>query len=182
MKINMLSDNTVKIVLDTADMNEMNIKYENLSQDSQATKQLLLAIIKRIEIKRKISLDVKRIFVEAFPRSDGGCMVYISALDGIYEYPAKKSERCSDIIFETSSVSELIRLCGALCPMRKGTDMLFFNENENKFRLLIKSASEPLKKTITEFGDVTGGEQLYADTCEFYRLVLADAVDTLSSI
>ena len=83
MKIDVLSGSTVKITLSGGDMRDYDVKYESLSRKSPDTKRLLGEVLKAVSLESDMFFDANadRLFVEAFPRSDGGCMLYISSLE-----------------------------------------------------------------------------------------------------
>jgi negative regulator of genetic competence, sporulation and motility len=85
MQIDILSSNTLKLTLSRLDMFDLDIKYESLSGKNPETKRLLAHVLKSIrldQLNHKTGFDFSsdRIFVEAFPRPDGGCMLYVSSL------------------------------------------------------------------------------------------------------
>jgi negative regulator of genetic competence, sporulation and motility len=83
MQIDILSSNTLKLTLSRIDMFDLDIKYESLSGKNPETKRLLAHVLKSIRLDQKVGFDFscERIFVEAFPRPDGGCMLYVSSLE-----------------------------------------------------------------------------------------------------
>jgi hypothetical protein len=83
MQIDILSSNTLKLTLSRLDMFDLDIKYESLSGKNPETKRLLAHVLKSIRLDQKVGFDFtcERIFVEAFPRPDGGCMLYVSSLE-----------------------------------------------------------------------------------------------------
>lgn len=83
MQIDVLSPNTLKLTLTKIDMSDLDIKYESLSARNPETKRLLAHVLKNIQHDSQpgFSLTGERLFVEAFPRADGGCMLYISCLE-----------------------------------------------------------------------------------------------------
>jgi negative regulator of genetic competence, sporulation and motility len=83
MQIDVLSSNTLKLTLSKCDMSDLDIKYESLSPKNPETKRLLAHVLNSIqrESKTGFTFSGERLFVEAFPRADGGCMLYISCLE-----------------------------------------------------------------------------------------------------
>ncbi|MCL1867050.1 MAG: adaptor protein MecA [Oscillospiraceae bacterium] len=82
MQIDVLSQNTLKLTLSRLDMFDMDIKYESLSGKNPDTKRLLSHVLRTVRLDKSAGVDFsgERLFVEAFPRPDGGCMLYISCL------------------------------------------------------------------------------------------------------
>jgi negative regulator of genetic competence, sporulation and motility len=91
MQIDVLSSNTLKLTLSKCDMNDLDIKYESLSPKNPETKRLLAHVLNSIqrESKTGFTFSGERLFVEAFPRADGGCMLYISCLEEETAKPAR---------------------------------------------------------------------------------------------
>jgi len=83
MQIDVLSQNTLKLTLSETDMRELDIKYESLSPKNPETKRMLATVLRgvRRENKPEFAFSGEKLFVEAFPRSDGGCLLYISCLE-----------------------------------------------------------------------------------------------------
>ncbi|MCL2071647.1 MAG: adaptor protein MecA [Oscillospiraceae bacterium] len=82
MQIDVLSQNTLKLTLSRLDMFDLDIKYESLSGKNPDTKRLLSHVLRTVKHDKSAGVDFtgERLFVEAFPRPDGGCMLYISCL------------------------------------------------------------------------------------------------------
>jgi len=82
MQIDVLSQNTLKLTLSRHDMFDLDINYESLSGKNPDTKRLLSNVLSSVKLDKNSGVDFsgERLFVEAFPRPDGGCMLYISCL------------------------------------------------------------------------------------------------------
>jgi hypothetical protein len=83
MNIDVLSQNTLKLTLSRLDMCDLDIRYESLSGKNPDTKRLLSHVLRTVKLDKGSGVDFtgERLFVEAFPRPDGGCMLYISCLE-----------------------------------------------------------------------------------------------------
>lgn len=95
MQIDVLSSNTLKLTLSRLDMFDLDIKYESLSGKNPETKRLLAHVLKSIELDKRVDFDFsgERLFVEAFPRPDGGCMLYLSCLEADTATRRKRAKR-----------------------------------------------------------------------------------------
>lgn len=82
MQIDELAGNTVKITLDPSDMDGYCIKCEDISGDSRTSELALSRLISCLSEDHDLGLCGERLLVEAFPKSDGGCTLYISCLKG----------------------------------------------------------------------------------------------------
>ena len=91
MQIDELAGNTVKITLDPSDMDGYRIKCEDISGDSRTSELALSRLISCLSEDHNLGLCGERLLVEAFPKSDGGCTLYISCLKGT---PSGKNASC----------------------------------------------------------------------------------------
>ena len=91
MQIDELAGNTVKITLDPSDMDGYCIKCEDISGDSRTSELALSRLISCLSEDHNLGLCGERLLVEAFPKSDGGCTLYISCLKGT---PSGKNASC----------------------------------------------------------------------------------------
>ena len=95
MQIDELAGNTVKITLDPSDMDGYRIKCEDISGDSRTSELALSRLISCLSEDHNLGLCGERLLVEAFPKSDGGCTLYISCLKGTPSHPADRRLRRS---------------------------------------------------------------------------------------
>ena len=91
MQIDELAGNTVKITLNPSDMDGYRIKCEDISGDSRTSELALSRLISCLSEDHDLGLCGERLLVEAFPKSDGGCTLYISCLKGT---PSGKNTSC----------------------------------------------------------------------------------------
>ena len=91
MQIDELAGNTVKITLDPSDMDGYRIKCEDISGDSRTSELALSRLISCLSEDHDLGLCGERLLVEAFPKSDGGCTLYISCIKGT---PSGKNASC----------------------------------------------------------------------------------------
>lgn len=81
MKIELLDDKTVKVLLSKVDMTAYNLSYEEMDYKNPQTKRVILKLIEEIKKEVKINLSTGKLFIEAFPYADGGCILYVNLLD-----------------------------------------------------------------------------------------------------
>lgn len=81
MKIELLDEKTVKVVLSNFDMIDLNLTYDEMDYKNPSTKRVILKLVDRI--KREVALDLTavKLYIEAFPYADGGCILYVNMLD-----------------------------------------------------------------------------------------------------
>lgn len=123
-------------------------------------------------------LSDKRIYLETFPRYDGGCMLYISAI------PERKTRKKTEnsavgvnagvIICEVASAEELTSLCRCLFDAQeKGqadfSSRLFVSGSRYRLAVVPKSVcNRLLERMFGEFGKIISGEYAAARTLEFF--------------
>ncbi|MCL2108403.1 MAG: adaptor protein MecA [Oscillospiraceae bacterium] len=179
MQIDILSSNTLKLTLSRLDMFDLDIKYESLSGKNPETKRLLAHVLKKIRLdqldktdhrNQKLGFDFtcERIFVEAFPRPDGGCMLYVSSLEAeggngkkkqrvtrenetgynpisfTETVTPKREPQKNAVIFETECLTSLGGVCRGLAKQREWNRLnvdtaLYKGINNSKYRLIIRS-------------------------------------------
>lgn len=81
LKIELLDDKTVKVLLSKVDMTAYNLSYEEMDYKNPQTKRVILKLIEEIKKEVKINLSTGKLFIEAFPYADGGCILYVNLLD-----------------------------------------------------------------------------------------------------
>lgn len=192
MQIDMLAGNTVKITLAPSDMTGYNISYEDISGKSHDTKLMLSKLIAAIREKNRIDLSGERLLVEAFPKSDGGCMLYISCLGSASKQissakPSKPAKIQKEyLIAQSESLDDVTALCITL--KKRGIEIqssLYHCDvnGKNIYRLCLCSAKiTPDIKGITgEFMQPLGTrEAVLCDTEEYFTLLCGDAINTVT--
>ena len=212
MQIDILSSNTLKLTLSRLDMFDLDIKYESLSGKNPETKRLLAHVLKKIRLDKlnnaeqsqKLGFDFtcERIFVEAFPRPDGGCMLYVSSLETeggkkkravakpresnvINPYIEQRESQKNVIIFETDSVKELGGVCKSLQfqKERLNIETTLYKSlpgaegAREKYRLLIKTESlknSLITSVIREYGEALRGEKELFFTREYFNEIISE--------
>jgi negative regulator of genetic competence, sporulation and motility len=213
MQIDVLSQNTLKLTLSRLDMFDMDIKYESLSGKNPDTKRLLSHVLRTVKLDKSAGVDFsgERLFVEAFPRPDGGCMLYISCLseerERVHSFvpdrktvrltakspPAKQRPAGADksaaykLLCRFDSIKDLDGVCKNLFwHQNRGkinfTSTLYSNSNE--YRLLICGNNKKLISAIvSEYGELLTPEHELSFTCEHYNLLVPEnAVEKMNSV
>lgn len=190
MRIDILSETTLKLTLTADDMNRHQLRYESLSKDGgdfKECRETLTRILKTDSapeskaMAAQLSENGRRLFVEAFKRMDGGCMLYVSALDrrrrGSRRQLLDKAETSSPIIFETDSGEDLGALCRCLVLERLSGGSEFKSKlfTDGKcFRLALtplNTCAAHIMRLMKEYGSADPSELSAAFTEEYFRLV-----------
>ena len=184
MQIDLLAGNTVKITLELSDMYCYNIRYEDISGRSDETKVALSRLIAAIKENENLDLSGERLLVEAFPRSDGGCMLYLSCLGKAKKLKSKAAPLKELIMAETESLNDLIALCRLLRERRSVPDASLY-ELCGKYRLIISAntASPFLKPCANEFAEtVDCSDIIKNETAEHFRFICDNAIEKLAEL
>lgn len=113
MRIEPLDARTVKVVLSRADMEELCLCYEEMDGENPDTRKILAALIRQVEEASEVELSGSRLFVEAYPYADGGCILYMNALDP----PGRKKRRIgfdTPLIYAFSDLNILAALAARI--------------------------------------------------------------------
>ncbi len=166
-------------------MLDYDINYERLDRKNPETKRLLIELLEAVRDEKNIDLSSEKLYVEAFPQNDGGCLLYISVLNDKLK---PKIELYSEIVCEISDICELLPLCSKLYKsyshLLRSSELFF---NEKTYRLIINTFSKSdikLSTFLSEYGNLIGkGEVISASTREhFINIIDKDAVEKLSSL
>ncbi len=186
MQIDDLAGNTVKITLDPSDMDGYHIKSEDISGHSRATELAISRLISCLSEDHDLGLCGERLLVEAFPKSDGGCTLYISCLKGATVKASAAKQSISAIICE-GSLCVLARLCRALRNLAKQAS-LYAEHNGGSYRLMIYPAANGkasccisrISHIISEYGlPLCTDVCVISDTEEYYTLLTDKALDIM---
>lgn len=107
MKIEILDDTTVKVLLTKRDMNAWQLNYSEMSCSSPVTKRVISKLLSEIRDEFDIDFSNSRLYIEAFPYADGGCIIYVT---GSSKPPKTERRKGFDtpLIFAFDSLSALI--------------------------------------------------------------------------
>lgn len=191
MKIELLDDKTVKVVLSNADMVHFNITYDDMDYKNPDTKRVILQLVD--QIKREVSVDLStgKLFIEAFPYADGGCILYVNLIDinsgkskpGSHRY---KTSFDTPIIFCFKDINALAGLSKRLISqfghiILKNSLYLY----HDKYYLLIYTyfkMDDQLLHLLTEYGQFYGKGSFVSSLVQEHakELIASDALETLS--
>jgi hypothetical protein len=187
----------------------MDIKYESLSSKNPDTKRLLSHVLRTVKLDKSAGVDFsgERLFVEAFPRPDGGCMLYISCLLEDRErahsfagekrtvrltarnakFPAIKCTQSEKLLCRFDSIKELDGVCKSLSWQKSHQKIDFIStlySNGEEYRLFISSDNRKLTTAIVlEYGELLVGDNDLSFTCEHYNLIADEnAVEKMTSV
>lgn len=191
LKIELLDDKTVKILLSKFDMTTFNLCYDEMDYKNPETKRVILKLIDEIKKEVKINLNTGKLFIEAFPYADGGCILYVNVLDStkIQSQAQKKLKPGFDtpLIFMLEDVNSLGTLSNRLITryshiILKSSLYLW----DNKYYLMLytyfKMDSEIIN-LINEYGKLYGKGTIQSSIIKEHakELITNDAIAMLDS-
>lgn len=166
MVIEIISFNTIKIILDEKDMSSYDISFDKLDRSNPETKRLLVDLIESIKDEKNIDLSSERLFVEAFPKEDGGCLLYLSMLNNNIKVTPEKSSLYNSIICKIDSPDILIKLSSKIYILFNHilhNSELYYHDGTYQLILhIFKRADKKLKTLINEFCEISGSGEIDA--------------------
>lgn len=182
MKIDILSKTTLKLTLTAQDMSDNQLCYEYFSQQGSRCRQTLGKLLKGYDkpegaaMAARLLNNERRLFVEAFRRTDGGCMLYVSALERQSKRLLDNSNPVSPIIFTPDNEKQLGIACRCLSRQEKQGakyhSRLFSDGESYRLALIpINICGKRLVRLLNEFGRVNTDELACALTEEHFHVI-----------
>ncbi len=184
MQIDMLAGNTIKITLGITDMYSYNIRYEDIAGRSDNTKLTLSRLIAAIKESENLDLSGERLLVEAFPKSDGGCMLYLSCLGSANTGKRKVPSKAEYILAQSECLNDIISLCHQLYKKYNSLESSLYRLQEN-YRLIISacSLSPFIRVIVNEFAEIGNcSDIIRSETAEHYSFICDNAIEKLSKL
>ena len=178
MIFEIISSNTIKITLTKNDMEFYNITFDKLDRSNIETKQLLADLIETIYTKQNIDLSNEKLFVEAFEKEDGGCLLYLSSLDNNVEIaPQQNNSLYSTIICKINNIETLTTLSEILYNkfyhIIHNSELLFANQCYLLILHIFKKTDKKLKILLSEYCDYTNATDVKSsNTKEYAKYIL----------
>lgn len=176
MKYDALSRNTVKITLSEEDMKEYSLCAESIVRRSPETKAELTRLLKTMKLFGESSPE--RLFLEAFPKNGGGCVLYVSNLedetDADFSFFSEKGN--IPLMCSIKRLDALIRLC-------KGLKVFFPEAGASVYRngsFYVTVVEAPPKKAgrmlhfLSEYGEATADKSEICAIGEYAVLICSE--------
>lgn len=162
MKIEPLDDKTVKVVLSKIDMDSFKLTYEEMDYKKPDTRRVILKLID--EIKKEVDIDLSqgKLFIEAFPYADGGCILYVNILEQAKSPSgaAKKNSFDTPLIFVFDNLASL---CAIASKLNKRYSHVILKNSlfllEDRYYLLLYTyfkMDDQLTQILSEYGQFAG--------------------------
>jgi len=144
MKIERISDNTIKVTISLNDLEERNIDLNSLNYNSPAAQELFWDMMEQAEAQFGFNVSDSQLIIEPIPNSDEGFIITITRIDddgdfeSIHKYiksrfrksdikVKKKGRRIlsSIVIYAFDNFDDLCALCKKLQPLYSGESTLY---------------------------------------------------------
>ena len=168
-----LSTNTVKITLTRKDMSDYSIREDCLRARSAETKRMLTRFLRRFQSESSLfaGRSADRLFLEAFPSDDGGCVMYVSTL-GTQPLPPEETSSDSEaaaasasapgtrtLMCIAGSLSDMAGLCAGLNGRLKSSSLYVLETRSEKCFVLIAraaiSSADAVSRLMSEYGELS---------------------------
>lgn len=186
MVIEVISSNTIKVILSQDDMSLYDVSFEKLDRSNPETKRLLLDLIDDIKEQKNVDLSSERLFVEAFPKDDGGCLLYLSMLNSNVHISADRPTVYNTLICTMSSPQSLMQVCSRIYEYYNhivhNSELYYDNGTYQLILQIYRKTDRKLRTMLNEFCEISGSTDLEASVIrEHYTCLFAiDAVEEIN--
>lgn len=186
MVIEIISSNTIKIILNENDMSLYDISFDKLDRSNPETKRLLIDLIDSVRVEKNIDLSSERLFVEAFPKDDGGCLLYLSILNSNVKVTPEKSSLYNTLICKIDSPEVLLAVTSKVYEMFNhilhNSELYYCDGTYQLILHIFKRADKKLKTFLGEFCQVSSNGEIEASAIrEHYTCIFPiNAIEEIS--
>lgn len=167
LKITSPSEDRIIVDLSNNDMLELDITYENMDYSTIETRRVIWTVLDAAGKFLGRDLDPSRkMIIEAVPKSDGGCVLIFTVLNGYKGLQSKKpllKKQPESLLCEFESLDDLYRCAQGFAANSEVESSLY--ENNGKYRLILTSPYETssILRHFSEFCLCESCETLKAD-------------------
>lgn len=162
MQTEALGGSTYKITLDKTEAKEVPV-----CGSSYEMNEFIRSMIKRLDDECKLRIPNGRLLVEAFMRSDGSCVFFISPLES-------SKQNTQLFACDLSGVDNLRRLCRALTV--NGAECgIYCGSSPDSYRIIFSDPDSIIRHICSEFGDYCEITPLFAAQTREYLTEIAAA-------
>lgn len=185
LTIELISSNTLKITLTKSDMIEYNISYQILDKKNPETKQFLMNIIDIVKEEKDIDLCSEKLYIEAFPQTNGGCLLYISVLSD--KLKQRKNIYC-EIVCETNNHSLLIKISDIIFKnynhITKNSQLYYYQGTYRIILTLFSDTENKICDLLDEYMILWNKSEIVSELTKehFTKIVDRKAIELLSEL
>lgn len=182
-----ITDDRLKIQLTGTDMEKLQISYEQLDYSDGQTRKAILVLLELAREETGFDLGAAKLFVEAYPHDNEGCVIYFTMLDNEDDSGTKSKKTIyPSVVFMFDDADVLIdcttRLFEQYCHRIYKSSLYYFKE---RFHLVVYPFDRSDDRTtafISEYAKRVGEGELYTVMLkEHGELIVEDnAVDRLA--
>ena len=180
-----LSANTVKITLTEQDMRSNALNAESIRSRTAESRRSLTRFLKRFQSESSLfpGHSAERLFLEAFPSDDGGCVLYVSTLGAEPEPQPPRRSHSVKLMCASPDLENVISLCGCISKRVLSSSLYLF---DGDYCLILRASpgeSDIVSHIIEEFGGLSDDETDIARACEHGKPVCrANAASVMSRL
>ena len=196
-----INDSKLKVILSRSDLDEFDIKTDELDYSNTETKRMFWDIIGRAKKSVGFCCDGVRVLVQLYSSRDGGCEMFVSKLENLKSLPDegnslcykpiyKKGEtECRTGAFSFENLDWLISVCRRLLGIGYSEESSAYAGDDGKFYLFLDGLDASgyfavdEYSFISEYGSQENTEALKRFLTEHGSVICpTDAVKILSAL
>ena len=181
MNIELISENKIKIALNSEDMKRLDISYSEFDYASMNTRRIIWTLLCEAKNSLDLELDLfSKMMIEVVPEGEDGCIIFFTIIDGGTSSSAQSKilirKNFKPCIFEFKNSDQLMHAFENINYIPETA----FNNSElflmgNRYRLILSTFNRDpndIPDHFTEFGAYIGeGFDLAAVTREHGKLI-----------
>ena len=188
MKIEKLTENKIRIILDFDELAKKNIDFLSLTKNTDAAQKLFKKILKQAEKEVGFVADDSKLLIEAFVSSDGFFIVTFTKispekaapLGSPYKLKVKRKSpnpSCSNAIYEFSGFDDFCNFCtylnnSKLGDLKEFAKHILLYEYNSKYFLVFSDINTDFKNISLFYTSISEFAKLASNSSCFYsRLV-----------
>ena len=147
-------------------MDGYELTYEEMDYNCPNTRRVILKLLQEIKTEIKLDLSRGKLFIEAFPYAEGGCVLYINVISEPEGRRRSKAGLNTPLIFSFDTLDTLGVACANLeCSYSHLILKSALYRQEGRYLLLLYSffkMDDKLTAIVREFGRYQGKGELRA--------------------
>ncbi len=133
-------------------------------------------LIKSIREEKNIDISSERLFVEAFPKDNGGCLLYISMLNNSIKSASEKSLLYNSLVCKIQAPDELLEIANQLyilfSHILHNSELYYLNGTYLLILHTYKKADKKLRSFISEYCEIIGAGEVDSSLIrEYYNCI-----------
>lgn len=184
MDVILISSEKLKITLNSSDMQQLGLRYEDMDYSDEQTRTTLAALLEQAKTIAGFHPQGAKLLVEVFPYEDGGCVLHFTSLSSRFRsYPAKLA--LEPVVFEFDDVDALLE--AAVKTFDRYSHRIYKSSlylYRHRYHLVVYPLDYSDNLSVyflSEFGRKSGQGEIFAAYLEEHGelLIEASALDTL---